>query len=73
MEALKETYFTDLLSQGAGNMNICPTCFANGRRARYCPNAVVLMPQKVLVCCYLGDKNEISKAKFKKKVREMKK
>ena len=70
----EEQYTEQLLSQGQDNLNICPECFANNkRRKRCCKNMVVLLPDNVLVCCYLGDKNEITKAKFKKKVRELKK
>ena len=69
----EETYTEQLLSQGQDNLNICPECFANNKqRKRCCKNMVVLVPDNVLVCCYLGDKNEITKAKFKKKVRELK-
>ena len=69
----EETYMEQLLSQGQDNLNICPECFANNKqRKRCCKNMVVLVPDNVLVCCYLGDKNEITKAKFKKKVRELK-
>jgi len=69
----EETYTEQLLSQGQDNLNICPECFANNKqRKRCCKNMVVLVPDNVMVCCYLGDKNEITKAKFKKKVRELK-
>ena len=69
----EETYMEQLLSQGQDNLNICPECFANNKqRKRCCKNMVVLVPDNVMVCCYLGDKNEITKAKFKKKVRELK-
>ena len=69
----EETYMEQLLSQGQDNLNICPECFANNKqRKRCCKNMVVLAPDNVMVCCYLGDKNEITKAKFKKKVRELK-
>ena len=69
----EETYMEQRLSQGQDNLNICPECFANNKqRKRCCKNMVVLVPDNVMVCCYLGDKNEITKAKFKKKVRELK-
>ena len=64
-------YMDQLLSQGQDSLNICPDCFANKKRKYCCENMVVL--DNVLVCCYLGDKHEISKAKFKKKMRELKK
>jgi len=63
-------YFDELLKQG--QVNICPSCFKEGARKHLCPNAVFLMPEKVLVCCYLGDKHEITTKKFNKKVKQMK-
>ena len=67
-----QQYFDTLIKQGQDNLHICPDCFASGTRKRFCTNAVVLMPEKVIVCCYLGDKHEISRTEFRKKVREMK-
>ncbi len=72
MSANERVYFTELLSQGQENLNICPTCFKNQKRKKCCTNMVMLCPEKVLVCCYLGDKHEISKNAFKKKIKEMK-
>ena len=65
-------YFTQLLQNGQDNLNICPSCFENNQRKKCCANAVVLMPQKIMVCCYLGDKNSIGREEFVEKVREMK-
>jgi hypothetical protein len=73
MEALPNNYIDALLSQGQGKLNICPECFDRGSRKYLCTNAVVLMPEKVLVCCYLGDKHDLSRKEFRKKVRDMKK
>ena len=53
-------------------VNICPSCLLLPERKKCCKNAVLLMPEKVLVCCYLGDKHEISHEKFEEKVRELK-
>jgi len=64
-------YIAQLQSQGQDNLNICPECFANNRRKWCCTNMVVL--DNVLVCCYLGNKHKVTKAKFKKQVRELKK
>ena len=68
----QEWYLKKLLEQGQDNLNICPSCFKNNKRAKLCTNPVVLLPEKVLVCCYLGARNEISSKQFEKKVSEMK-
>ena len=49
--------------------NICPKCYANGSRKRHCKNMVLLDDK--LVCCWLGDRDEISEAAFQAKIREM--
>ena len=64
-------YIEQLLEQG--QVNICPECFKTGKREEFCTNAVVLLPEKVLVCCYLGDKHEITAEEFEKKVAALKK
>ena len=67
-------YIDQLLSQGDGNLNICPDCFESGVRKFCCKNLVVLrVPETVLVCCYLGDKHELTRKAFRKKVKELKK
>ena len=66
-----EEYIHQLISQGQNRLNICPNCFANGTRERLCKNAVFLRPENVLVCCWLGDKHEITQEEFRRKVREM--
>jgi hypothetical protein len=68
----KDRYFDELLSQGNNNLNICPTCFRRGVRTPNCKNGVILLPEKVLVCCWLGDKHEISKEAFEAKVAALK-
>jgi len=60
-------YFIDLLSQGRAD--ICPTCFKTGNRKKCCTNPVYV--QEGLVCCYLADKDKISKEEFDKKVEEI--
>ena len=65
-------YLNALLSQGQQNLNICPECFNKGGRKEWCTNMVVLMPEKVLVCCCLGNKHEVSRKEFRKKVRHLK-
>ena len=67
---MSEEYFNQLISQGQDSLNICPNCFANGRE-RLCKNAVYLRPENVMVCCWLGDKHEITQEEFRRKVREM--
>jgi len=49
--------------------NICPQCYANGSRKRCCKNMVML--GDLLVCCWLGDRDEISEAEFQAKVQEV--
>ena len=66
-----ELYYAQLLAQT--EKNICPSCFAAQRRKKYCRNMIVIEddgPQ--LVCCWLGDKNEITPDAFAKKVEKMK-
>ena len=63
-------YINDLLKQG--QVNICPACFKAGKRKKLCTNFVVLLPEKQMVCCYLGDKHEITAKEFKKKVKDLK-
>ena len=65
-----ENYFDELLKQG--QLNICPTCFKNGEREPMCTNAVLLMPEEVLVLCCLGIKHEVSTEAFEKLVQEVK-
>ena len=67
-----ETYFAKLMTQGTDNLNICPTFFAAGKRKKLCSCPVLLSPESVIVCCYLGDKHEITEKEFVKKVAEMK-
>ena len=67
----RQEYINELLKQG--QLNICPECFKNGERKQFCTNAVVLLPEKVLVCCHLGDKHEITAEEFEKKVEVFKK
>ncbi len=64
-------YLEQLLQQG--QVNICPKCFKAGKREKFCTNAVVLQPENVLVCCYLGNKNEITTEEFQKKIEDLKK
>ena len=64
-------YFTSLLANGEDNLHICPSCFEHGRRKHRCTNMVFLL-EDGLVCCYLGDKYEISEEAFSKKVAELK-
>jgi hypothetical protein len=71
LSEMKDAYINELLSQGQENLNICPKCFG-GERKYLCTNMVILMPEQVLVCCYLGDKHELSRKAFRKKVRELK-
>jgi hypothetical protein len=66
----KAAYLRELMKQK--DLGICPTCFKNQQRRRCCTNLVLLMPEKVLVCCYLGDKHSISDQAFNKKIRELK-
>ena len=66
-----EVYLAPLLAQNENN--ICPSCFASQRRRKYCRNMVIIEddgPQ--LVCCWLGDKNEITPDAFAKKVEKIK-
>ena len=65
-------YFKDLVNQGQDNLNICPQCFAANERKKFCINAVYLKQDKVMCCCYLGDKNEITEEAFAQKVRALK-
>ena len=69
----QENYLKQLMGQGQENLNICPECFKNGQRKKYCTNVVLLRPEMVPVCCYLGDKHELSKNVFEKKVRDFQK
>ena len=71
-ETTSTIYFEKLLAQGQDNLNICPSCFRDGERMKYCRNMVLIMPEKHLCCCYLGDKHQISPSEFNKKIREMK-
>ena len=66
---MEQKYFKELLEQA--QVNICPTCFRNGTRAPLCTNAVLLMPEEVLVLCCLGNKHEVSKEVFEKKLKEV--
>ena len=61
-------YFIALLSQE--RTDICPTCYKTGNRKKCCTNPVQCPGG--LCCCYLGDKHEISKEAFDKKVEEIK-
>ena len=72
LSEMKDAYIKKLLSQGQENLNICPECFTKGVRKEWCTNMVVLMPEKVLVCCCLGNKHEVSRKEFRKKVRYLK-
>ena len=67
----QEWYLKKLLEQGQDNLNICPSCFKNNKRAKLCKNAVLLLPDEVFVCCYLGNKHEISREEFFKNFEEM--
>ena len=69
---MSDNYISTLLAQGQDNLHICPNCFRDGTRKKFCCNLVVLKQEKVLVCCYIGDKYSISKEAFDKKVLEMK-
>ena len=53
--------------------NICPSCLRDGMRKKFCSNLVLLPTEMKMVCCYLGDKEEISKKAFKKKLKKFKK
>ena len=64
-------YLELLLKQA--QVNICPKCFKAGKREKFCTNAVVIQPENLLVCCYLGDKNELTAQEFEKKVEALKK
>ena len=70
MSSVQREYVASLLGQG--DASICPSCYRQGRRKRFCTNAVVLQEDGVkLVCCWIGDKNEISAEAFETKLREM--
>ena len=69
---MSDNYISTLLAQCQDNLHICPNCFRDGTRKKFCCNLVVLKQEKVLVCCYIGDKYSISKEAFDKKVLEMK-
>ena len=71
--SMSPDYIDGLLSQGQGNLNICPDCFRRGERQYLCTNPVILMPEKIVVCCYLGDKHDLSRKVFRKKVRDLQK
>ena len=64
----EKLYLRTLLAQGQENLNICPTCFRRGERNPGCTNLVVLMPEKVLVCCCLGNKHEVTEEEFEAQV-----
>ena len=68
----EKLYMRSLLAQGQGNLNICPTCFLSGVRTPGCTNLVVLLPEKVLVCCCLGNKHEVTPEEFEAQVAAMK-
>ena len=62
-------YFLKLHDQG--NVKMCPSCFENGERLKeFCCNPV-LMPEG-LVCCYFGNKEELTKKQFKEKIKKLK-
>ena len=66
-----EVYFAQLLAQT--EKNICPSCFAAQRRKKYCRNMVGIEDNGPrLVCCWLGDKSELTPEAFAKKVEQMK-
>ena len=53
--------------------NICPKCYAAGRRKKFCTNMVILGSTPAdakLVCCWLGDRDEIDPQAFEKKLAE---
>ena len=64
-------YMTQLLAQPS--QNICPQCYATGVRQRGCRNMVVLgtIPDALIVCCWLGDRDELSPEAFQAKLRDM--
>ena len=74
MNPIMDDYITRLLAQGQGNLNICPDCLRRGQRKFCCTNLVVIQDNGTkLVCCYFGDKHELTTKEFRKKVRVFKK
>ena len=74
MNPIWHDYITRLLAQGQGNLNICPDCLQRGQRKYCCANMVVIHDNgPKLVCCYLGDKHDLTRKEFRKKVRVLQK
>jgi len=71
-ERMRQVYFERLMSQDT--TNICPDCVARGERKHLCAKPVLLLINDdwKLVCCYLGDRDELSREEFCKKVDELK-
>ena len=75
MEYLAQPGAMEYLAQllAPSEKNICPSCFAAQRRKKYGRNMVVIEDNgPKLVCCWLGDKDEITPEAFAKKVEKMK-
>ena len=65
-----DRYIEQLLAQD--RQDICPQCYHDGRRKPCCRNMVVVHdPDMKLVCCWFGDKPEISAEAFALKLRQM--
>jgi hypothetical protein len=67
-----DEYIEQLLNQG--NSTICPSCHDDGERKPLCRNMVLHRGEDgdhVLVCCWLGDKNELSPEAFAAKLEAM--
>ena len=72
MSQYNEKYWDALRTQG--DLTTCPDCVARGERKHLCRNPVVLKVggERKLVCCYLGDRDQIEREEFCKKVDELK-
>ena len=67
-------YIDKLLAQE--NNTICPSCYEVGERKPLCRNMVLHRGEDgklVLVCCWLGDKHELSPEAFQAKLEAFKK
>jgi hypothetical protein len=67
-------YINKLLAQE--NHTICPSCYEAGERKPLCRNMVLHRKEDgkpALVCCWLGDKHEISPEAFQVKLEAFKK
>ena len=75
MNPIWDDYIKRLLAQGQGLLHICPDCLRRGQRKFCCTNLVVIHDNGTLrnVCCYLGDKHDLTRKEFRKKVRVLQK